>query len=97
MAVVGFFLVSVEMGKEHDVQRSLLAIGEISERYALHYLSEPEMGRQYDFLIVVRGEDSSTLERFIEEKIKKIDGVRDTKALIGMTFTPSDKKIHSSE
>lgn len=80
MAVKGYVLINVQTGTEHSVQGVLSGIQSISEAYAMH--------EDYDFLIVIKGEDSTSLEKFIESNIQPIPGVIGTKMILALSVTP---------
>ena len=75
---IGFVLVSTNTTKEHDVYRELSKIMEVIE---LH----PLFG-DYDFIAKIETDDFNKLGAVVVEKIRTIDGVRDTKTLTGMRF-----------
>lgn len=75
---IGFVLVSTNTTKEHDVYTELSKIKEIVE---LH----PLFG-DYDFIAKIETEDFNKLGAIVVEKVRTIEGVKDTKTLTGMHF-----------
>ncbi|MBC7081202.1 MAG: Lrp/AsnC ligand binding domain-containing protein [Thermoplasmatales archaeon] len=75
---VGFVLISTAPAKEHQVYNELLKLKEIAE---LH----PLFG-EYDLIAKIEAKDLEELGRIVVEKIRKIDGVTDTKTLTGTKF-----------
>lgn len=83
----GYVLISVEPRKEETVYKALLKKIEIREMH-------PVLG-EYNFIVKVETphslygstfgtEDLDEFNRFLQEKIRTLDGVRDTKALIAL-------------
>lgn len=75
---IGFVLVSTNTTKEHDVYTDLSKIKEVVE---LH----PLFG-DYDFIAKIETSDFNQLGGVVVEKIRTINGVKDTKTLTGMRF-----------
>lgn len=87
MSVIGYVLINASMGCEHEVQQSLSEVPEVVERYALHYTSTPDIVSRYDFLLVMNTNDSGSLDRFVESKIRPIQGIARIKTVVGVSFT----------
>lgn len=92
---MGFILISVQTGREHDVQQALSGMRELAEKYALHYTTHSELGYRFDFLVKANATDSSALRTFVEAKIRAIPGVAGIKSIAGMSFSPADRYIGS--
>jgi DNA-binding Lrp family transcriptional regulator len=75
---IGFVLISIKPGKEHDVYNELLKVKEIVE---LH----PLFG-EYDLIAKVEAEDFDKLGTVVIDKIRTVTGVIDTKTLTGIKF-----------
>jgi DNA-binding Lrp family transcriptional regulator len=76
--ITGFILISTVPTKEHEVYNELLKVKEIIE---LH----PLFG-EYDIMAKVEAKDPDELAQIIINKIRKIEGVTDTKTLTGVRF-----------
>ena len=86
MSVIGFILITTEMGKEDNVQKTLSEI-ELYERYVLQDLANKE----FDILIIANATDSASLERFVTDVIKPIPGIAGIKAILGIDVGSSAK------
>jgi DNA-binding Lrp family transcriptional regulator len=75
---LAFILISTAPRKEHEVYNELLKIPEIIE---LH----PLFG-DYDLIARVEAPDLESLTHTIVDKIRRIDGISDTKTLTGSKF-----------
>jgi DNA-binding Lrp family transcriptional regulator len=75
---LAFILISTAPRKEHEVYNELLKIPEIIE---LH----PLFG-DYDLIARVEVPDLDTLAHTVVDKIRKIEGITDTKTLTGSKF-----------
>ena len=75
---VGYVLITTAPAKEHKVYEELKKIPEIKE---LH----PLFG-EYDFIIKIESEDLNTIGKVVVDKIRRIDGIIDTKTLTGVEF-----------
>lgn len=72
---IGFVLIITEPGMEQAVRASLDGIGLVTDRWMLF--------GEYDLIARVQAEDEYTLTRTIVEEIRPIEGIADTKTLIG--------------
>jgi DNA-binding Lrp family transcriptional regulator len=75
---LAFVLISTAPRKEHEVYNELLKIPEIIE---LH----PLFG-DYDLIARVEAPDLDVLGHIIVDKIRKVEGIADTKTLTGSKF-----------
>jgi len=75
---VGYVLVSVEPGKERDVDTAIMKIKKVKEHYAL--------SGEYDFILKVEADSFNDLGAVVTGEIRKIGGVRDTQTLTGINF-----------
>lgn len=75
---VGFVLITTAPAKEHIVYEELKKVKDIRE---LH----PLFG-EYDFIIKIESDDLNTIGRIVVDKIRRIDGIIDTKTLTGVEF-----------
>ncbi len=73
---VGFVLITTAPAKEHEVYDILKTVKEIKE---LH----PLFG-EYDFIIKIEAEDLNVIGRIVVDKVRRIEGVIDTKTLTGV-------------
>ena len=76
--VVSYVLISTAPDKDHEVYDKLSKLPDIVE---LH----PLFG-EYDLIAKLEPEDWSDVERIVTDGIRAVDGVIDTKTLIGMSF-----------
>jgi DNA-binding Lrp family transcriptional regulator len=72
---IGFALLSISPLKEKEVYQTLQRISEIIEIHPLF--------GEYDILVKISANDIDTIGDVIINKIRSIDGVMDTKTLIG--------------
>ena len=72
---IGFVLITTQPGKEHEVRATLDGIEFVTDRWMLF--------GEYDLIARVQAEDEYTLTRCIVEEIRIIEGIADTKTLIG--------------
>ncbi len=72
---IGFVLITTQPGKEHAVRTTLDGIQFVTDRWMLF--------GEYDLIARVQAEDEYTLTRCIVEEIRIIEGIADTKTLIG--------------
>ncbi|EHR76087.1 MAG: transcriptional regulator, AsnC family [uncultured Candidatus Poseidoniales archaeon] len=72
---IGFVLITTRPGREHDVRATLDGIEFVTDRWMLF--------GEYDLIARVQADDEYTLTRCIVEEIRVIDGIADTKTLIG--------------
>jgi DNA-binding Lrp family transcriptional regulator len=75
MITVGFVLMHVSSLHENEVFKNLLKLHEVID---LH----PVFG-EYDFIAKIVAKDYESIEEIVINKIKTIDGIIDTKTLIG--------------
>ncbi|RLF50064.1 MAG: Lrp/AsnC family transcriptional regulator [Thermoplasmata archaeon] len=73
--VVGYILIKTEAAKEHSVYERLKHIEEVVEVHALF--------GEYDFIVKLEAEDFNKLGEIVVDKIRAIDGVKDTETLTG--------------
>ena len=72
---IGFVLITTDPGREQDVRDSLDNIELVSSRWMLF--------GEFDLIARVQSDDESLLTRCIVEQIRTIDGVSDTRTLLG--------------
>ncbi|MCH1423096.1 MAG: Lrp/AsnC ligand binding domain-containing protein [Candidatus Poseidoniaceae archaeon] len=72
---IGFVLITTLPGRESDVRAVLDNIEYVTDRWMLF--------GEYDLIARVQAEDEFVLTRCIVEEIRIIDGIADTKTLIG--------------
>ncbi|MDA8546180.1 Lrp/AsnC ligand binding domain-containing protein [Euryarchaeota archaeon] len=72
---IGFVLITTKPGSESDVRKALDDIKYVTDRWMLF--------GEYDLIARVQAEDEFVLTRCIVEEIRVIDGIDDTKTLIG--------------
>ena len=75
---IGFALITIAPTHEHDVSAKLSKVPEIIE---LH----PLFG-EYDLLAKIEADDFESLGVIVVNKIRSIEGIRDTKTLTGTKF-----------
>ena len=75
MAAIGFVLIKTETGSEAMVREKLEAIDLVEGRWGIF--------GSFDVLVKVVADDEVELTRCIMEQIRKINGVMDTRTLIG--------------
>lgn len=73
---VGFVLVITAPAKEHEVYDKLKAVPEVKELYPLF--------GEYDFIAKIVADDLNALGRVVVDRIRKIDGIIDTKTLTSL-------------
>lgn len=76
--VVGFVLISTEPSKEQEIFRTLQKIEGITEIHPLF--------GEYDLIAKVEAENFSELSEIIVERIRKVEGIKNTKTLTGAIF-----------
>lgn len=74
----GFVLIDTLSTREHDAYSQLLKVKEIVELNVLF--------GEYDILAKVEANDLNTLGQVVVDKIRAVEGVMDTKTLIGIKF-----------
>jgi len=72
---IGFVLITTEPGKEQDVYAALDSIKLVTNHWMLF--------GEYDIIARIQADDESMLTTTIVEKIRPINGIQDTKTLIG--------------
>ena len=73
---IAFVLVSTVPGKEHEVYHKISQVNYIVEIHPLF--------GEYDLIVKIDVNDFSELGKIVVDKIRKIDGVIDTKTLTGV-------------
>ncbi|EQD56626.1 transcriptional regulator, AsnC family [mine drainage metagenome] len=73
---IAFVLVSIVPGKEHEVYNKISLVNYIVEIHPLF--------GEYDLIVKIDVNDFSELGKIVVDKIRKIDGVIDTKTLTGV-------------
>ncbi|UCD14784.1 MAG: Lrp/AsnC ligand binding domain-containing protein [Thermoplasmatales archaeon] len=76
---IGYVLISAAPAYEHAVYHKLTKVSEIIE---LHLLFG-----EYDLIAKIEAEDFEKLGSIVVNKIRKIEGVVDTKTLTGTKFS----------
>ncbi len=72
---VGFVLITTETGKERSVKAAIEAIELVSERWGVF--------GDFDMFVKVEADDQAELTRCIINEIRSIDGVLDTRTMMG--------------
>jgi DNA-binding Lrp family transcriptional regulator len=72
---VGFVLITTETGKEKSVRRAIEAIDLVVQRWGVF--------GDYDMFVKVEADDEAELTRCIINEIRSIDGVLDTRTMMG--------------
>lgn len=70
---VGFVLITTEAGKEQDIYLQLLKVPEITELMPLF--------GEYDMIAKVDSSDADALAKTVQESIRPLPGILDTKTL----------------
>ncbi len=73
-----FILLKAEPARERDVYQSLTQVPEVQETHALY--------GEYDLLVRVECSSSKELTRLLMEKMRQIDGVKETETLIAVDY-----------
>jgi len=73
--VVSFVLINTSPRKEHQVYNTLINIKEISEVHPLF--------GSFDLIVKLDMEDLADMGKIIDDKIRMVDGIIDTKTLNG--------------
>jgi len=76
--MIGFVLITTEPHKEKDVYLALRDLDGVQEPLPLF--------GEYDIIVRVEGPDMDTIGRLVCDKIRTMDGVLDTKTLMGIQF-----------
>tara|TARA_Y100001978_G_scaffold134423_1_gene120230 strand:+ start:15 stop:248 length:234 start_codon:yes stop_codon:yes gene_type:complete len=72
---IGFVLITTMPGKEESVRNALDSIEHVTDRWMLF--------GEFDILARVQAHDEFTLTRCIVEQIRPLNGIQDTKTMIG--------------
>ena len=72
---IGFVLITTSPGREQDVRNSLDNVELVTNRWMLF--------GEYDLIARIQADDENVLTRCIVEQIRTIDGVSDTRTLLG--------------
>ena len=72
---IGFVLITTKPGSESSVREALDNIEYVTDRWMLF--------GEYDLIARVQADDEFVLTRCIVEEIRVLDGIDDTKTLIG--------------
>lgn len=75
---LGFILISTEAGRDHDVYDLLLKVPEITEMMPLF--------GEFDLIAKVETNSFDDLGQVVNEKVRSIPGVTDTRTLTGTKF-----------
>lgn len=75
-----FVLVNVEIGAESKIIAELRSVPEIIEAWVVYGV--------YDIVLKVKADNPETLKEAVSERIRKIDGVRNTLTLIPIEGFP---------
>lgn len=71
----GFVLITTKPGREKDVRNELDQISQVVNRWMLF--------GEFDLIAKIEADDEYTLTRVIVEEIRTIQGIVDTKTLLG--------------
>ena len=72
---IGFVLITTMPGEEESVRNALDSIEHVTDRWMLF--------GEFDILARVQADDEFTLTRCIVEEIRSLNGIQDTKTMIG--------------
>ena len=72
---IGFVLITTMPGEEESVRNALDSIEHVTDRWMLF--------GEFDILARVQADDEFTLTRWIVEEIRPLNGIQDTKTMIG--------------
>ena len=72
---IGFVLITTIPGEEKNVRSTLDGIEHVTDRWMLF--------GEFDILARVQADDEFTLTRCIVEEIRPLNGIQDTKTMIG--------------
>ena len=75
---IGFVLITTMPGEEENVRNALDSIEHVTDRWMLF--------GEFDILARVQADDEFTLTRCIVEEIRPLNGIQDTKTMIGAEF-----------
>tara|TARA_B110000116_G_scaffold110892_1_gene96166 strand:- start:9998 stop:10231 length:234 start_codon:yes stop_codon:yes gene_type:complete len=73
-----FILLKTEPAREREVYSALTGVPEVIETHALY--------GEYDLLAIVECETSKNLTSILMEKLRRIEGVRETETLIAVDY-----------
>jgi len=76
--IIAFILISIVPTKERKVYNKLLKVGEVVELYLIF--------GEYDLIAKVEAEDFNKLGEIVVGKIRTVEGIVDTKTIVGMKF-----------
>ncbi|MFA5216897.1 Lrp/AsnC ligand binding domain-containing protein [Sulfuricurvum sp.] len=78
MTVIGFVLIKVKTEKEYFVFNALKSENKIDECYPIF--------SEFDFLAKITAKDMQELQQIVIDNIRTIDGIVDTKTLMGICY-----------
>lgn len=78
--MIAFVLITIR----HDSNKELLDNITKEILNFPHVIEVNPLFGEYDLIVKIENDDTSKIAKFVIEKIRKIDGVNDTKTLIGM-------------
>ncbi|MFO8050221.1 MAG: Lrp/AsnC ligand binding domain-containing protein [Thermoplasmatota archaeon] len=78
--IYGFVMVECKTGKEQGVYKQLQGFDFVEEVHPLF--------GEYDFIMRVKAENPDALASQIISKVRKLDGIIDTKTFLEATFDP---------
>jgi len=73
---VGYILITTKPSQEMNVYNILKELPEVEEVHPLF--------GEYDIIAKLRGENADTIGQMVVEKIREIDGIVETKTLMGI-------------
>jgi DNA-binding Lrp family transcriptional regulator len=73
-----FILLKTEPSREREVYSALIEVPEVVETHALY--------GEYDLLAIVECDTSKNLTSILMEKLRQIEGVRETETLIAVDY-----------
>ncbi len=73
--VIAFVLITTEPGREQEIYQALVDVDEIKDLHALF--------GEYDLILKVESDSIDSISQVITDKIRKLDGINDTKTLTG--------------
>ena len=75
---VGYILITTKPSQEMNVYNILKELPEVEEVHPLF--------GEYDIIAKLRGENADTIGQMVVEKIREIDGIVETKTLMGINI-----------
>ena len=75
---IGYILITTQPSKEMVVYNQLKEIAEVDEVHPLF--------GEYDIIAKLKGENADTIGQMVVEKIREIDGILETKTLMGISI-----------